>query len=186
VRLAYAGSAVALDATESGAHGALEVTIEEGAHAARIEAVVLDPRRIHAIDVEVTGAASADDVDRRLLDAFVAAGVTDRDIVRARLTGRIVRGVRYEAPGAEVAARVFALRADLGALRPDYDLEALREREPATTEDRFAQALLAELDAETHPERRARILSALYYGLDAFRLRDVAPAYEALATEGGA
>ncbi len=189
VRLAYAGSPVALNAAELGAHGALVVTIlgtpAAGARAARIEAIELDSRRMHAIELDVTGAASADEIDRRLLAAFDDAGVSPRDLVRARLTGRIVRGVRYDAPGGEVVARVFALRLGLAGVRPDYDLATLREREPSTTEDRFAHALLAELDAETDPERRARVLSALYYGLDAFRLRQVTPGYESLAAGAG-
>jgi len=177
-RLAYAGSAVTLDITEAGAHGALLVTIEDGA--ARIEPIELDSRRAHALDVDATGAASAADVDRRILAAFDQAGVGDRDMARVSVSGRIVRGVRYDAPGADVAARVFALRVDVDGVRPDYDLDTIRAREPSTTEDRFVHALLAELDAETDPERRARVLSAIYYGLDAFRLRDVTPAYEAL------
>jgi DNA repair exonuclease SbcCD nuclease subunit len=178
-RLAYAGSAVALDVTETGAHGALLVTIDDGA--ARIEPLELDARRAHALDVDASGASSAADIDRRILAAFEAAGVGERDIARVSVVGRIVRGVRYEAPGAELVARVFALRVDVDGLRPDYDLDTIRAREPSTTEDRFVHALLAELDAETDPERRARVLSAIYYGLDAFRLRDVAPAYEELA-----
>src|SRR5205085_11219191 len=66
-RLAYSGSPVALNAAEFGAHGALVVTLAENARAARIEAVELDSRRMHAIDVDVTGASSAIEIDRRLL-----------------------------------------------------------------------------------------------------------------------
>ena len=181
VRLAYAGSTIALNATEFGAHGALEVRIDTESRSAEVEAVVLDERRVHAIAVDVTGAASRDAIDYRTVDALRTAGVNARDIVRVKLTGRIVRGVRYEEAGPEVAAQVFALRLDLRELRPDYDLEGIRAREATTTEDRFALALLEELDAEQDPDRRARILSALYYGLDAFRLREVAPAWESMA-----
>jgi hypothetical protein len=97
-----------------------------------------------------------------------------------RLSGRLARGVRYAGPGPELRARVFHLQIDLRRLRPDYDLAAYREREPGTTEDRFARALLEQRDAETDPLQRAVIESALYYGLDAFRLREVVPAYEEL------
>jgi hypothetical protein len=72
------------------------------------------------------------------------------------------------------------VRLDARALRPDYDLEALRALDPVTTEDRFARALLEALDAEGDPARRAEIESALFYGLDAFRLHEIVPAYEDL------
>ena len=181
VRLAYAGSTIALNATEFGAHGALEVRIDTDSRIAEVEPIALDVRRVHVLTVDVTGAAGRDAIDYRIVDALRTAGVTERDIVRVKLTGRIVRGVRYEDVAAETAAQVFALRLDLRELRPDYDLEGIRAREATTTEDRFAHALLEELDAEHDAAQRARILSALYYGLDAFRLREVAPAWESLS-----
>ena len=180
-RLAYAGSPVALNISETGAHGALEVTIDTTARTAQVEPLVLDDRRVYSITADVTGAASADAIDYRIVEALAAAGATERDITRVKLTGRIVRGVRYAAAGTEVAAKVFALRLDLRELRPDYDLEGIRAREATTTEDRFAHALLAELDVEQDTDKRTRILSALYYGLDAFRLREVTPAWEAMS-----
>jgi len=181
VRLAYAGSTIALNATETGAHGALEVRIDTDSRVAEIEPIAIDDRRVYALGVDVTGAASRDAIDYRIVDTLRTTGVTNRDIVRVKLTGRIVRGVRYEAAGPEVATQVFALRLDLRELRPDYDLEGIRAREASTTEDRFAHALLAELDAEQDPAKRSRILGALYYGLDAFRLREVAPAWEEMS-----
>ena len=180
VRMAYAGSPLALDITESGDHGALEVRIDgdAGAPAVVVEPIPLDSRRLHALEVDVTGLASTDQIDRRILEAMTERGVAGGDLATVRLSGRLMRGVRYLAPGPDLATRAFALRVDARALRPDYDLEALRAREPSTTEEQFARALLDRLDAETDEERRALIASALYYGLDAFRLRDVAPAYE--------
>jgi DNA repair exonuclease SbcCD nuclease subunit len=181
VRLAYAGSAVALDVTEYGPHGALEVRIEYGSGkpAVEIDPLVLDRRRVHEINVDVSGASSADQVDRRIAAAFDQASVSERDIVTVRLEGRLKRGVRYSA-GSELEARAFHLRLDLKAIRPDYDLEALRRGEQGATEERFARALLDRLDAESDPAERSTIESALYYGLDAFRLREVSPAYEEL------
>jgi hypothetical protein len=182
VRLAYAGSAAAVDATEAGAHGALEVRIEYGRRLPFVETefVELDPRRTHDLPVEITQATSPDHVDRRVLKAMGDAGVRDEDIVTVRLSGRLARGVRFSGPGPELKARAFYLRFDLKRLKPDYDLEAYRAGDPGTTEERFARELLVQLDRETDPERRAVIESALYYGLDAFRLREVVPAYEEL------
>jgi hypothetical protein len=182
VRLAYAGSTIALSVAEVGSHGVLEVQIEtgDGAPLVAVEPHVIDSRHVRVVEVDVTGASSVDLIDRRILLALDGAGVLERDIVNVRLFGRAVRGVRYTSPGTELASRVFSLRLNVRAMRPDYDLEAFRLREPSTTEDRFAQAMLEALDAENDAGRRARILSALYYGLDSFRLRDVAPAYEEL------
>jgi DNA repair exonuclease SbcCD nuclease subunit len=182
VRLAYAGSAAAVDPTETGMHGALEVRIEHGRRLpfVEIEPVELDRRRVHDLSADVSLATSGDEVDRRVARALDDARAGERDIVTVRLSGRLVRGVRYAAPGPELSARVFHLRLDLRRLRPDYDLEGLRARDGGTTEERFARALLEQRDAEADPLQRALIESALYYGLDAFRLREVAPAYEDL------
>jgi exonuclease SbcD len=182
VRLAYAGSAAAVDATEIGAHGALEVRIEYGRRLpfVEVEFVELDRRRVHVIAADVSLATSAEQVDRRLQKALDDAGVTDQDIVTVQITGRLARGVRYAAPGPDLRARAFHLRLDLRRLRPDYDLDAYRAADPSTTEERFAAALLARRDQESDPLERAVTESALYYGLDAFRLREVVPAYEEL------
>ena len=183
-RLAYAGSAIALDATETGAHGGLEVRIEYGLRqpVVEIEAIELDERRVHGLEADVAGASSAEQVDARVQRAMDEAQASDRDIVTVRLTGRMMRGVRYSAPGPQLKARVFHLRVDLRAVRPDYDLEGYRRSDPTTTEERFASTLLARLDGETDPGQRALIESALYYGLDAFRLREITPSYEEMSS----
>lgn len=187
VRLANAGGAIALDVGETGRHGALEVrltTDPAGRGRPRIETefVELDRRRVFELTVDVTGATAPEQVDRRVLRALDQAGAGDPDILVVRLTGRLLRGVRYAAPGPELRPRAFHVRLDARAVRPDYDLAALRRGEAVTTEDRFARALLERLDAETDPARRADLESALFYGLDAFRLHEVVPAYEELGS----
>ncbi len=184
VRVGNAGGAIALDVSETGRHGAYEVRLATGDGPARaeVEFVELDRRRVHDLTVDVTGATSPEQVDRRVLRALDQVGADDADLVVARLVGRLARGVRYAAPGPELRPRAFHVRLDTRALRPDYDLGALRALDPVTTEDRFARALLDRLDAETDPERRADLESALLYGLDAFRLHEVVPAYEELGS----
>jgi DNA repair protein SbcD/Mre11 len=177
-RLAYAGGAVALDVSETGAHGAWDVTIDTATRRVTIEFIELDRRRVHELVVDVSGATAPEQVDRRILRALDQAGAGDGDILAVRLTGRLTRGVRYGAPGSELRPRAFHVRLDARAVRPDYDLDALRALEPVTTEDRFARALLAQMDAETDPAARAEIEAALYYGLDAFRLHEVVPTGE--------
>ena len=86
--------------------------------------------------------------------------------------------VRWTAPGDELATRVWHLRVDRSAIRPDFDLVALRHCSDETTEGRFARVMLDRLDRETDSEARAAIERALYYGLEAFQIRDVTPAWE--------
>ena len=78
-------------------------------------------------------------------------------------------------------ARAFHVRWERGAVRPDYDLDALRSGNGRTTEERFARELLGRIDAEKDPEQRAAFERALYYGLDAFRVREVVPQWEEVA-----
>jgi len=179
VRLAYAGSAVALDVTETGLHGGLEVRIEFGKRLPFIEteSVPLDTRRVHDLTVDVSRCGSAEQVDRRIEKALDDSAVGDRDLAHVHLTGRLAKDVRYR-PSPRLQERLFHLRVDVRRLRPDYDLDGYRDHEPVTTEERFARALLERLDQERDPAQRALIESALYYGLDAFRLHEVMPVYE--------
>ena len=184
VRLAYAGSAVALDLTEAGNHGALEVRIEYGARQPfiEIEPVELDRRRMLEVKAEIGSATSAEQADRKIARALDESNATDKDIVLVRVSGRLAKGVRYGAPGAELRARAFHVKLDLRGVRPDYDLEGYRRNEPATTEERFAKSLLDRMAATTDAAEKAMLERALYYGLDAFRLREVVPAYEELSS----
>ena len=145
---------------------------------AAIDAIGVDTRRAHTLEVDVTGASSADQIDRRALAALDQAGVSDRDFVKLRLTGRLTSGVRWSAPGEALAGRAWNLRADTSAMRPEWNLDAMRHASDETTEGRFARVLLERIDHETDPEARATLERALYYGLDAFRLREVAPMWE--------
>jgi hypothetical protein len=180
VRQAYAGSPVSLDYTETGDHGALEVSVRfgEGPCTVTTEFLRLDRRRVLGAQADVTGCASGAEVDRRLEHAMAAAGVTADDFVKLSLVGRLATGVRWDAPGADVLARAFHARTDRAQVRPDHDLDALRVGEGRSTEERFARDLLAAMDAATDPEERLAIRRALYYGLDAFRVGEVVPQWE--------
>ncbi|MFN8588475.1 MAG: metallophosphoesterase [Candidatus Eisenbacteria bacterium] len=182
-RLAYAGSAVALDYTETGTHGALEVRIEYGHRLpfVEVEPIELDRRRVVSVSADVGGAASADQIDRRIARALDVAGAGEMDFVHVTLTGRLPAGVRWSGPGTELRGRAFHVRWDASALRPDYDLARYREGEGKTTEERFARELLDQMDAATDPAVRAELERALYHGLDAFKLREVSPAWEEVA-----
>ncbi len=181
-RFAYAGAAIGLDVTELGRHGAYEVRIHygEGPNRTELEFVELDRRTVHALEADITGAGTAEQVDRRVAKELDKLGTAEQDIVTVRLRGRLAKGVRYGAPGPELRARAFYVRVNLSDVRPDYDLEAYRTDKSQATETRFALALMEKLEAEKDPAERAVLESALYYGLDAFRLGEVMPVYEDL------
>ncbi len=182
-RLAYAGSGVSLDLTESGVHGAIEVRIEYGHRMpfVEVEPIELDRRRVYDLAVDVTGSASPDAIDRRVLKALDLAGAGELDLATVRLSGRLGPGVRWTAPGHDLRDRAFYLRFDTTGVRPDYDLGSYRARDPKTTEERFARELLGQIDAESDPARKAVLERALFHGLDAFKLREVAPVWDEVA-----
>lgn len=183
VRLAYAGSPVALDYTEPGDHGALEVVVRfgDGVCSVSAEPMRLDRRRVLSAQADVTGCASGEQIDRRILHAMSAAGVSENDFVRLTLIGRMGQGVRWRTPGAEVFSRAFHTRWDRGQVRPDHDLDALRKSEGRTTEERFALEMLKQMDQESDTDQRLALERALFYGLDAFRVREVVPQWEEVA-----
>jgi DNA repair exonuclease SbcCD nuclease subunit len=186
LRAAYAGSAAALDRDETGLHGALEVSLtvdvetvgatrETEVTTARVE---LDPRKLVEVQVDLSGCGSSETGRDRVASALEQAGVRSKDLVSARLVGRPKPGVDV-VPAQEVFAdRVWFLHFDTLELRPDYDLDAYRTSELRTTEERFASALLREIDAETDPAQKTILEAALYYGLDALKTGAVAPRYE--------
>jgi hypothetical protein len=182
-RLAYSGSAVSLDLTEAGVHGGLEVRIEYGHRLpfVEVEPIELDRRRVYELNIDVTGSASADAVDRRVLKALDLAGAGELDLATVRLSGRLGSGVRWTAPGTDLRDRAFFMRFDPTGLKPDYDLASYRKREPKTTEERFVTELLSQIDAEGDAAKRAVLERALYHGLDAFKLREVSPSWEEVA-----
>ncbi len=182
LRAAYAGSAAVLDRDETGDHGALEVRIaRDGRRLVEVatERVVVDPRRLLAMAADLTGCGSVEAARERLSAALDQAGARATDLVVCRLEGRPLPGISIVPRPEEFASRVWYLHLDDARLRPGYDLETLlRGGETRTTEERFARALLAEMEGAEDPERRARLEAALYYGLDALRQGQVAPRYE--------
>jgi hypothetical protein len=183
VRASYSGSPVALAIDETGPRTVQVVTVEHtGLHRrVEIEPIVLDRRRLHRIEVQATGVGSPEGLAHRIVDALEAALVSAEDLAFVTLSGRVRPGVALGLKSEAIAFPCFHLHLDASRLRPDYDLDAYRKGEPRTTEERFARSLLAELDAETDPARRGLLEAALYYGLDALRLGDVAPRYEYVA-----
>ena len=180
VRASYSGSPVALAIDEIGPRHVQVVTVvHTGLHRrVEIEPIELDRRRLHRIEVQASGVGSPEGLAHRVTAALEAALVGAEDLAFVTLSGRVRPGVDVKPRPESIPFACFHLSIDAGGLRPDYDLEAYRRGEGKTTEERFARSLLAELEAEADPARRRILESALYYGLDALRLGDVAPRYE--------
>jgi predicted MPP superfamily phosphohydrolase len=180
VRGAYSGSPIALALDETGPRTVQVVTVEHtGLHRrVEIETLELDRRRLHRVDVLVTGVGSPEGLVTRVVGALEAALVGAEDLAFVTLSGRVRAGVDLAPRVEDIPFPCFHLQIDAREVRPDYDLEAYRRGEARTTEERFARSLLVELEAEADPARRRVLESALYYGLDAIRFGDVAPRYE--------
>ena len=122
---------------------------------------------------------AAEQHQRHLVTAALdQTGVRGQDLVLCRLIGQPLPGVDVVPSVEDLAGRAWFLHLDGSALRPGYDLDAYRATDAPTTEERFAQSLLSEIDVETDARRRAILEAALYYGLDALRQGQVAPRYE--------
>jgi hypothetical protein len=128
--------------------------------------------------VDLTGCGSPEAARDRIAAALEHTGVRGQDLVLCRLVGQPLPGVDVVPSAEDFVGRAWFLHLDGSALRPGYDLDAYRTADAQTTEERFAQSLLSEIDVETDPDRRAVLEAALYYGLDALRQGQVAPRYE--------
>lgn len=188
VRAAYAGSPIALAIDETGPRHVQVVTVEHnGLHRrVELEPLELDARRLHRIEVSAAGVSSPEGLKSRIDEALETALVGEKDLVIVTLTGRTRPGLDLKPKADEEAGRIFWLKIDASGLRPDYDLSIYRRGEPRTTEERFARSLLEEIEQASDPERKRVLEAALYYGLDALKLGDVAPRYEFEADASGA
>jgi hypothetical protein len=139
---------------------------------------------LHRVEVDVTGLGSPDALAARIQETLEMSLAGKDDLAIVTLTGRTRPGVDLLTGMDTDAQKHFWLRIDASALRPAYDLTIYRRGEPRTTEERFARSLLAEIDDEKDPEKKRVLEAALYYGLDALKLGDVAPRYEAVGEAG--
>ena len=178
VRGAYGGIPVARGLDEAGDHGVVVGDIDKGGVSAdSFERVSIDPRRILRLEVEidptVLNAAAA---QQRISAALAAAGVTPQDIAVVELRGRThpdVDGFDFDPEWLEKPC--FHLSVDQSALEPDHNLAGLLA-DPAAArrvDGAFARRMMALVDAEKDPQRRAILRAALRHGLDALQGREV-------------
>lgn len=167
-RAAYSGCLTASGLDETGAKGVLIVELEEGRTSA--EFLRLDPREVHDLECNLTGAGFAEVAQERL--NRVLADCDAGDLVRVRLTGRRATGLDLgwlERFGRDR----FHLTVESAGLRPDLDLENWPgESEARTIEERFVARLSQPRDDDATARR------AMLYGLDALQRASLDLRYE--------
>lgn len=169
-RAAYAGCLTASGLDESGPKGVLVVEL----HAERtsVEFLRLDPRAVHDISCDLTG-ASHQEVARERLERALAEVPVD-DLARVRFTGRRASGLDLRWLD-RFARERFHLVVDSSGLRPDLDLENWPgEDEARTIEERF----VARLKALGESGDAALARRAMLYGLDALQQSRIDLRYE--------
>jgi DNA repair exonuclease SbcCD nuclease subunit len=166
-RAAYAGCLSAGGLDETGPKGAL--VVEMYGDRTSVEFLRLDPRAVHEVECDLTGAGFAEVAQERLERAL--ADIPVDDLVRVRFVGRRARGLDLgwlERFGADR----FHLTVDSSGLRPDLELDEWpAEDEARTIEERFV-ARLKSLDDPGLARR------AMLYGLDALQRSRLDTRYE--------
>lgn len=160
-RAAYSGCLTAGGLDETGPKGVIVVEIDDTGTS--VEFLRLDPRAVHDVECDLTGAGFAEVARERLEHAL--ADIPSGDLVRVRLTGRRAAGLDLGWIDRFGGDR-FHLRVDSSGLRPDLDLDAWPDEDAARTiEERFVARLKAL--GESGDELLAR--RAMLYGLDALQ-----------------
>jgi exonuclease SbcD len=177
VRGAYAGCTQGRGLDETGVKGALIGEID-GDGRVRVEFVRTCVRVVHSAKVDVTGAEHSGQIEARVGQALEALSPPPmpEDFLHVVLFGRLAAGV--EIPPAEALKGPYAHLALETAIRPEYDLDELRQRPSDTLKARFVAAI-DETIAATADEREKQLLTnAIYYGLEALQDEKIEPRYE--------
>ena len=171
---AYSGSLSAGGLDETGNKGCLVLELGEGPTV--VEHVVLDKRRVQAVQCDITGSPHSDDAKLRVHNHLNEAGAGSEDLVYLKLTGRMLPGLDLGFLS-ELGASYFHFRADLSGLLPAVDLSDYPALDVATTtEERFVARLREQIEAGGPSGDVAR--RALLYGLDALSRRRIETRYE--------
>ncbi len=172
VRAAYSGCLAGRYLSETGEHYVLLGEITDRSVA--LEKIRVDPRTIHDVEVDVTGARDEPTVRERIARKLKESNATKLDIVFLRLKGRIPRGLRATSLAQGFQREYFHL-AVADSTRPDYDLDSI---DPRTTQGRFIHEMRRLIEEERDERQRALLERALYYGLDALIHGKVEPIYD--------
>jgi DNA repair protein SbcD/Mre11 len=181
VRGAYAGIPAARALSEVGEHYVLIGEIDRGGvRPDRLRKIAVDTRRVLRLSVDIDSSVSNSAAARdRIADALAEADAAENDIAYVTLEGRTHPEVtRFDFDPAWCDAQCFHLAIDQTGLEPEYDVETLLNDEAACKriEGRFASRMRQLLEqSEGDPQKQRIIRSALCYGLDAIKGREVRP-----------
>jgi DNA repair exonuclease SbcCD nuclease subunit len=171
-RAAYAGSTGARMLSDDGPRYVLIGSVDSNGLVGEFEKIELDPRRICALNIDVSGASSAEIVARIEENALLQQW-RPVDMVAVTLSGRVHKGANVQSAEQAFQDRYFHFKLFDRTL-PDYDLDNYDRR---TVEGRFKEEMKKEIDSAESDERRQLLERALYYGLDGFR-GVIKPTYE--------
>lgn len=172
----YAGMPAFIGLDEPGEKSVLivEVTVWPGEPRRRVVRARprgVDPRRLHKLDVDVSGRADADQVCAALAQTWEAAGVREQDVVAVTFGGRLAPSLGRQELQESVAAwlepRCWHGAIRFGDLEPEIDVARFLAGEPRTLQALFARELKARIDAAADERQRRLATSALAYGLEA-------------------
>jgi len=172
IRAAYAGSTGARMLGDEGSRHVLIGSVDSHGLVGEFEKVELDPRRICTLNIDVTGASSAQIVSR-IEEHALRQQCRPVDMVAVTLCGRVHKGADTSSAEQVFQDRFFHFKLFDRTL-PDYDLDNYDRR---TVEGRFIEEMKKEMESVVDEGRRQLIRHALYYGLDAFR-GEIRPTYE--------
>ncbi|HWI63143.1 MAG TPA: DNA repair exonuclease [Symbiobacteriaceae bacterium] len=167
----YSGAPEALGFGDPGEHGVFVGTVST--EYTRLTWVPVGRRQYHTVDVNVTGAASVDDLAAAIRGVAPAVERLQHGY-RLTLVGAVHPELRVDvALLTEMLADEFYLLKLMDGTAPDVDLEALARERGAR--GLFVQRLLAMEQAESDPARRRVVRRALAHGLAAFAGKGGAP-----------
>lgn len=171
-RAAYAGSTGARMLGDEGPRHVLIGSVDSNGLVGEFEKVELDPRRICALNIDVTGASSAEIVSR-IEENALREQCRPVDMIAVTLSGRVHKGTSASSVEQVFPDRYFHFKL-FDRTVPDYDLDNYDRR---TVEGRFIEEMKKEMASAENEERRQLFEHALFYGLDGFR-GEIKPDYE--------
>lgn len=179
VRGGYSGSLCALSVNETGARGCLVFEIEPGGvEERRIEFVEMDDRRIHRIQIDVTGLQHVQAIENKISDTNQKEGVRPQDMALVELGGTYITGSRIAFDSEFVQNSCFHMHIDSSGVKPEWSLDDDESLNPRTTEALFRTRLKKMIDDATERGDQAevtRLQNAFHYGMSALHGDPVTP-----------
>ncbi|HMG71889.1 MAG TPA: metallophosphoesterase [Pyrinomonadaceae bacterium] len=173
VRGAYAGSTGGRTITEAGPRYVLVGSVDSTGLVGELEKIEIDPRRVCALDVDLTG-VDGPEIVSRIEAAISVRECRPADIVAVTLSGRVPKGFSASPLEQNFQERFFHFKL-FDRTVPDYEIDDYDRR---MVQGRFAEQMKLGMASAESSETRQLFERALYYGLDALIQGEVKPKYE--------